>query len=93
MTGRARRSAAVLAIAAAVLILPTRAPAQQPVSRLKGRVVTVNLGLPSGLSLLELRATIRPHVKGRGKRRRVYFRGCEKTCKGVGVTADADSPH
>jgi hypothetical protein len=40
----------------------------------RGRVVTVNLGLPSGLSLLELRATIKPHVKGRGKRRRVYFR-------------------
>lgn len=41
---------------------------------IKGRVVTVNLGLPSGLSLLELRATIKPHVKGRGKQRRVYFR-------------------
>jgi hypothetical protein len=41
---------------------------------IKGRVVTVNLGLPSGLSLLELRATIKPHVKGRGKKRRVYFR-------------------
>jgi hypothetical protein len=41
---------------------------------IKGRVVTVNLGLPSGLSLLELRATIKPHVKGRGRRRRVYFR-------------------
>lgn len=40
----------------------------------KGRVVTVNLGLPSGLSLLELRATIEPHVMGRGKKRRVYFR-------------------
>jgi hypothetical protein len=41
---------------------------------IKGRVVTVNLGLPSGLSLLELRATIKPHVTGRGKKRRVYFR-------------------
>jgi hypothetical protein len=41
---------------------------------IKGRVVTVNLGLPSGLSLLELHATIKPHVKGRGKKRRVYFR-------------------
>jgi hypothetical protein len=41
---------------------------------IKGRVVTVNLGLPSGLSLLELRATIKPHAKGRGKKRRVYFR-------------------
>ena len=41
---------------------------------IKGRVVTVNLGLPSGLSLLELRATIKPHVKGRGRKRRVYFR-------------------
>jgi hypothetical protein len=41
---------------------------------IKGRVVTVNLDLPSGLSLLELRATIKPHVKGRGKKRRVYFR-------------------
>ena len=41
---------------------------------IKGRVVTVNLGLPSGLSLLELQATIKPHVKGRGKKRRVYFR-------------------
>jgi hypothetical protein len=41
---------------------------------IRGRVVTVNLGLPSGLSLLELRATIKPHVKGRGKKRRVYFR-------------------
>jgi hypothetical protein len=41
---------------------------------IKGRVVTVNLGLPSGLSLLELRATIKPQVKGRGKKRRVYFR-------------------
>jgi hypothetical protein len=40
----------------------------------KGRVVTVNLDLPSGLSLLELHAKIEPHVKGRGKRRRVYFR-------------------
>jgi hypothetical protein len=39
-----------------------------------GRVVTVNLDLPSGLSLLELRATIKRHSKGRGKRRRVYFR-------------------
>jgi hypothetical protein len=37
-------------------------------------VVTVNLDLPSGLSLLELRATIKPHVSGRGKKRRVYFR-------------------
>ena len=41
---------------------------------IRGRVVTVNLGLPSGLSLLELRATIEPHAKGRGKKRRVYFR-------------------
>ena len=41
---------------------------------IKGRVVTVNLGLPSGLSLLELRATIKAHAKGRGKKRRVYFR-------------------
>jgi hypothetical protein len=41
---------------------------------IKGRVVTVNLDLPSGLSLLELRATIKPHAKGRGKQRRVYFR-------------------
>ena len=41
---------------------------------IKGRIVTVNLDLPSGLSLLELRATIKPHVKGRGKKRRVYFR-------------------
>jgi hypothetical protein len=41
---------------------------------IKGRVVTVNLGLPSGLSLLELRATIKPHAKGRGKKRRIYFR-------------------
>lgn len=41
---------------------------------IKGRVVTVNLDLPSGLSLLELRATIKPHVSGRGKKRRVYFR-------------------
>lgn len=41
---------------------------------IKGRVVTVNLDLPSGLSLLELDATIRPHARGRGKRRRVYFR-------------------
>jgi hypothetical protein len=41
---------------------------------IKGRVVTVNLDLPSGLSLLELRATIKPHVKGRGRKRRVYFR-------------------
>ena len=40
----------------------------------KGRVVTVNLGLPSGLSLLELRATIDPHARGRGKKRRLYFR-------------------
>jgi hypothetical protein len=41
---------------------------------IRGRVVTVNLDLPSGLSLLELDATIRPHARGRGKRRRVYFR-------------------
>lgn len=40
----------------------------------KGRVVTVNLGLPSGLSLLELRAKINPHARGRGKKRRRYFR-------------------
>jgi len=40
----------------------------------KGRVVTVNLDLPSGLSLLELKVTIKPHVKGRGKKRRGYFR-------------------
>jgi hypothetical protein len=41
---------------------------------IKGRVVTVNLGLPSGLSLLELRATIQQHARGRGKKRHVYFR-------------------
>jgi hypothetical protein len=41
---------------------------------IQGRVVTVNLGLPSGLSLLELRATIKAHTKGRGKKRRIYFR-------------------
>jgi len=41
---------------------------------IKGRVVTVNLDLPNGLSLLELDATIKPHVRGRGKKRRVYFR-------------------
>jgi hypothetical protein len=36
--------------------------------------VTVNLGLPAGLSLLRLHAKIRPHVMGHGKRRRIYFR-------------------
>lgn len=41
---------------------------------IRGRVVTVNLDLPSGLSLLELDATVEPHARGRGKRRRVYFR-------------------
>jgi hypothetical protein len=41
---------------------------------IKGRVVTVNLDLPSGLSLLELRARIDPHARGRGKKRRRYFR-------------------
>jgi len=41
---------------------------------IKGRVVTVNLDLPSGLSLLELDATIKPHARGRGSKRRVYFR-------------------
>jgi hypothetical protein len=40
----------------------------------RGRVVTVNLGLPSGLSLLELRATIKAHSRGHGRKRRVYFR-------------------
>ncbi len=41
---------------------------------IKGRVVTVNLDLPNGLSLLELDATIKRHAKGHGKQRRVYFR-------------------
>jgi len=41
---------------------------------IRGAVVTVNLGLPSGLSLLDLRAKINPHSRGRGKKRRVYFR-------------------
>jgi hypothetical protein len=41
---------------------------------IRGRVVTVNLDLPSGLSLLELDATIKAHSRGRGRNRRVYFR-------------------
>jgi hypothetical protein len=36
--------------------------------------VTVNLGLPAGLSLLRLDARVTPHTGGHGKRRRVYFR-------------------
>lgn len=40
----------------------------------RGRTVTVNLDLPSGLSLLRLHAKIRPHVSGHGRQRRVYFR-------------------
>ena len=41
---------------------------------IRGRVVTVNLDLPSGLSLLELDARINRHARGRGGKRRVYFR-------------------
>jgi hypothetical protein len=41
---------------------------------IKGRTVTVNLALPSSLSLLELHAQIKPHARGHGNRRRVYFR-------------------
>jgi hypothetical protein len=41
---------------------------------IKGRTVTVNLALPSSLALLELHAKIRPHSRGHGKKRRIYFR-------------------
>src|SRR3954452_4719366 len=40
----------------------------------KGRTVTVNLGLPAGLSLLRLHAKIAPHKRGHAKGRGVYFR-------------------
>jgi hypothetical protein len=46
---------------------------------IEGRRVTVNLDLPPNLSLLELHARIKPHSRGRGKRRRVYFRN-PSTC-------------
>ena len=49
----------------------------------KGRTVTVNLGLPAGLSLLRLHAKIAPHRSGPGKRRRVYFRN-PPTCPASG---------
>jgi hypothetical protein len=41
---------------------------------IKGRIVTVNLALPSSLALLELHAKIKAHSRGHGKKRRVYFR-------------------
>ena len=41
---------------------------------IKGRMVTVNLALPPSLALLELHAKIKPHSRGHGKRRRIYFR-------------------
>jgi hypothetical protein len=50
---------------------------------IKGRVVTVNLDLPSGLSLLELDATIKNHARGHGRKRRVYFR-TPPTCPASG---------
>lgn len=50
---------------------------------IEGRTVTVNLGLPPNLSLLELHARIKPHSRGRGKRRRVYFKN-PSTCPAGG---------
>ena len=50
---------------------------------IEGRRVTVNLGLPPNLSLLELHARIKPHSRGRGKRRRVYFQN-PATCPASG---------
>jgi hypothetical protein len=41
---------------------------------IKGRMVTVNLALPSSLALLELHARIKPHSRGQGKKRTIYFR-------------------
>ena len=40
----------------------------------KGSNVTVNLALPSSLSLLDLRVKVKAHSKGHGKKRRIYFR-------------------
>lgn len=40
----------------------------------KGSNVTVNLALPSSLSLLDLRVKIKAHSKGHGRKRRIYFR-------------------
>ncbi len=41
---------------------------------IRGRTVTVNLGLPAGLSLLRLHAKIAPHRTVPGRPHRVYFR-------------------
>jgi hypothetical protein len=57
-----------------VLVMAAGRPIAVYRDDVRGRTVTVNLGLPSSFALLELRANIQPHVKGRGKRRRVYFR-------------------
>jgi hypothetical protein len=50
---------------------------------IKGRTVTVNLALPSSLALLELHAQIKPHSRGRGRKRRIYFRN-PQTCPPTG---------
>lgn len=50
---------------------------------IKGSTVTVNLDLPSSLSLLELHARIGPLSRGRGKKRKVYFRN-PSTCPASG---------
>ncbi len=49
----------------------------------KGRTVTVNLGLPAGLSLLRLHAKVAPHRTVPGKPHRVYFRN-PSTCPASG---------
>jgi hypothetical protein len=46
---------------------------------IRGTRVTVNLALPSSLALLELHAQIKPHSRGHGKRRKIYFRN-PSTC-------------
>jgi hypothetical protein len=46
---------------------------------IKGRAVTVNLALPSSLSLLELHATINPRKRRHVRKGRIYFRN-PRTC-------------
>jgi len=55
---------------------------------IKGSVVTVRLALPGGLSLLRLDAFIKPHTRGHGRHRRVYFKN-PKSCPDSGSWTSA----
>jgi hypothetical protein len=52
----------------------------------KGGSITINLAIPAGISLTKLHAQIPPHVRKRGKKRRVYMR-TPRTCPASGVWA------